>query len=229
MSLSTTTTSSANSVNPHQPIVAEELSGHDIHIPRIYNKGTPAFQSVSVLDSSSPERNTSKSPHDYLDDFESVLYVLCWVAECFEGPGKMTTHAPRYLRHWLDVDPFTAANNKLGFIRRRNLPTTRPFFGPIFDRLIHDLRGFLRPHVDKKWAAETNFPALASLKESARNDYMTVLRFFDKAIADLETDDGFKERNKPVSHDETKTPGGSSRILGKRARSDSLAEAGDTR
>ncbi|KAF9562105.1 hypothetical protein CPC08DRAFT_396333 [Agrocybe pediades] len=150
----------------------------------------------------------------------------------FEGPGKITTHAPRYLRLWLDVDPSTASYSKFGFIRRRNLPTIQPFFGPIFGRLIHDLRGFLRPHVDRKWAnAETNFPALDCLKEPARNDYVTVLGFFDKAIADLvEADDGFKERNKPVPPDESKTPGGSPRILGKRkrARSDSSV-AGDTR
>ncbi|KAF4612430.1 hypothetical protein D9613_004378 [Agrocybe pediades] len=194
-----------------------------------FRAGTQAFQSVGVLDSNGSEKNTSKAPHDHLDDFESVLYVLCSAAMGFEGPGKMTTHAPRYLRLWPDVDPSTASYSKFGFIRRRNLPTTQPFFGPIFDRLIHDLRGFLRPHVDRKWAnAETNFPALACLKECARNDYTTVLGFFDKAIADLEADDGFKERNKPVPPDETKTPGGSSRILGKRARSDSSV-AGDTR
>ncbi|KAF4612128.1 hypothetical protein D9613_004384 [Agrocybe pediades] len=188
-----------------------------------------AFQSVSILSRSLKEK-ISRPPHDHLDDFESVLYVLCSVTMGFEGPGKKATPICEDIHQWLDLNLTTARNSKFVFILGHSLPTTQPFFGPIFDRLIHELKEFLQPHVLRKFRspAGTKFPALECLKESARDDYMTVLGFFDKAIADLEADDGFKERNKPVPPDETKTPGGSSRILGKRARSDSLV-AGDTR
>ncbi|KAF9540129.1 hypothetical protein CPC08DRAFT_651015 [Agrocybe pediades] len=194
-----------------------------------FRTGTPAFQSFSVLRSRGSKENISKVPHDYLDDFESALYVLFWVTTIFEGPGKKATHICEDIHQWLDLNSTTAANSKFVLIFTAHLHNTQPFFGPIFDRLIHELKEFLQPHVLRKFRspAGTKFPALECLKEFARDDYMTVLGFFDKAIADLEADDGFKERNKPVSPNESKT-GGSSRILGKRARSELLV-AGDTR
>ncbi|KAF9538000.1 hypothetical protein CPC08DRAFT_824666 [Agrocybe pediades] len=164
-----------------------------------FRAGTQAFQSVSIL-SRSLEEIISIPPHDHLDDFESVLYVLCIVAMGFEGPGKKATPICKDIHQWLDLNPTTARNSKFVFILAHSLPTAHPFFGPIFDRLIRALIEFLRPHVRRKWRAhsETKFPALECLKESAQNDYMVVLGLFDKAIADLEADNGFKKRNKTV-------------------------------
>ncbi|KAF9547688.1 hypothetical protein CPC08DRAFT_605866, partial [Agrocybe pediades] len=46
-----------------------------------FRTGTRVFQSANVLSSAvnSDDRN-ELYPHDYLDDFESLFYVLCWMA-----------------------------------------------------------------------------------------------------------------------------------------------------
>ncbi|KAF9549927.1 hypothetical protein CPC08DRAFT_648057, partial [Agrocybe pediades] len=43
-----------------------------------FRTGTRAFQSASVLYSGWKD-NSKKYPHDHLDDFESLFYVLCWI------------------------------------------------------------------------------------------------------------------------------------------------------
>ncbi|KAF4609486.1 hypothetical protein D9613_012348 [Agrocybe pediades] len=175
-----------------------------------FRMGTRAFQSASVLSSAleSDYRN-ELYPHDYLDDFESVFYVLCWMAEGsgYERPGKHAARRPKYLDRWTNLDYENAVNSKVAFFNKRKHPKSQAFFGPIFNNLISDFLTFLRRKVlDKNASDYPRFTTPESLQTIAQQHYDEVLAIFDKAIVAMEADEGFKARNKASSSETCKIP-----------------------
>ncbi|KAF4609494.1 hypothetical protein D9613_012347 [Agrocybe pediades] len=171
-----------------------------------HRTGTYVFQSVSVLSKARPGFE-NRHPHDYLDDLESFLYVLCWIAQRFENPGNLRKDPPPYFEKWKATPYDNAEDSKVAFFIGRKLPSTSLFFGPIFDTLIEEFRLFLSEKVlDKYRSRDTTFPALESLKDVAQEHYNEVLAIFDKAIFAMEADEGFKARTRLPPPEECKTP-----------------------
>ncbi|KAF9549926.1 hypothetical protein CPC08DRAFT_715355 [Agrocybe pediades] len=171
-----------------------------------HRTGTYVFQSVSVLSKGRPG-DANGHPHDYLDDLESFLYVLCWIAQRFESPKKLRNDPPLYFEEWKAMPYNNAVNSKVAFFTGKKLPSTSLFFGPIFDQLIQEFRLFLKDKVlDKFSSDDTMFPALESLKDVAQEHYDEVLAIFDRAILAMENDEGFKARSRLPPPEECKTP-----------------------
>ncbi|KAF5340940.1 hypothetical protein D9611_006016 [Ephemerocybe angulata] len=74
--------------------------------------GTRTYQSISVLLADDP-LNDPIPPHDYLDDLESFLYVLCHVLLGFKRPGELIEPTPELISVWDDPDAQRAMTKKV--------------------------------------------------------------------------------------------------------------------
>ncbi|TFK69109.1 hypothetical protein BDN72DRAFT_878651, partial [Pluteus cervinus] len=127
------------------------------------NIGTRAFQSASVLYSDTIRHDAQvwrnpdlqPYPHDYLDDMESLFYVLCWVCYQFDSPG-IRRGLPHNLSRWME-DPGISANSKSLFLASP-LPELPEYFqrGSAFPHLLEKLRQrFLTISEDKQKGTTT--------------------------------------------------------------------------
>lgn len=80
--------------------------------------GTRNYQSIEVLRSYFVKPGHPFLPHDYLDDIESFLYVLCEIMFTTVSEGKeMHEEARQCMKRWVTMGERVALESKLYFIR----------------------------------------------------------------------------------------------------------------
>ncbi|TFK61127.1 hypothetical protein BDN72DRAFT_965351 [Pluteus cervinus] len=189
--------------------VAESLLGASSDI------GTRAFQSISVLRSDSirndakgrGDEGVSPYPHDYLDDIESLFYVLCWVCYQFESPGIRVNNIPEFITDWASDDPSLSATTKSLF-HMFPLPPLPTYFqrGSAYQHLLEMFQQkFLKTYRAKKSGIETTGASsnLKELYQDAQLEFEVILKHVDQAIEEWKrhTPDSPKELPPSPSQD----------------------------
>ncbi|KAF6760792.1 kinase-like domain-containing protein [Ephemerocybe angulata] len=115
--------------------------------------GTRTYQSISVLLANDP-RNDPIPPHDYLDDLESFLYVLCHILLGFKKPGEPSKPTPDLIAGWDDPDAKTAMTNKVVLMAEGypeyEFPQIEEFWGPPCRELLEGMRVYIADVVYQK-------------------------------------------------------------------------------
>ncbi|TFK66136.1 hypothetical protein BDN72DRAFT_880467 [Pluteus cervinus] len=157
--------------------------------------GTRAFQSTSVLFGDSIRHNgearrTTRGfgpyPHDYLDDMESLFYVLCWICYQFESPGVRSEDTPDILLEWETRQANSSALAKVEFLTSP-LPPLPSYFqrGSAYQHLLEKLQQkFATVYRIKRIAAEPLSPGenLKEVCKGARQDFEMWIGYIDQAI-----------------------------------------------
>ncbi|TFK69108.1 hypothetical protein BDN72DRAFT_897574 [Pluteus cervinus] len=175
---------------------AMSRKAHTVRDPVSY--GTRAFQSIAVLRSDTVREDTEAQgslgvgpyPHDYLDDIESLFYVLCWVCSHYEAPGVRTGGFSRVFRNWMSPDPEASADAKLKFLLFP-LPALPAYFqrGSAFKHLLEKLHQKFLPIAQSKPCGIEDDKKGATLEEMCRNtrsESEVLLADIDQAIKDWE-------------------------------------------
>ena len=128
-------------------------------------------------------------PHDHLDDLESFFYLFCWICLAFDGPDQLSPRRCSDLIRWEHPDPIFAGGIKTTMMLHFRQKVTS-YFGPVFQKLLLALRGFLWPHIylKIKQRDDRTIPRkhLLDLAEPAKADYAAMLGLIDQAIVDLD-------------------------------------------
>jgi hypothetical protein len=147
--------------------------------------------------------------HDYLDDLESIFYVLCYLMFSFSGAGDQATAIRRgkKLDRWDVSDTSSAAASKISFMARR-IPVevcVAPYWGKACISLLTGFKSFLAPIVHEKGqifegelTREEKKQRIEGLHKKMDEHYDTVLGLFDKAIELLPCHDPAVEDDKEV-------------------------------
>ncbi|TFK61121.1 hypothetical protein BDN72DRAFT_965343 [Pluteus cervinus] len=157
--------------------------------------GTRPFQSASVLFSEStrpgakPRRTTrgyGPYPHDYLDDMESLFYVLCWICYQFESPGIRSDDTPDIIFEWEASRPTSSAWAKVEFLTSP-LPPLPSYFqrGSAYQHLLERLQQkCATAYRVKKLAVEPLGPGenLKEVCKGVRQDFEVWIGYIDQAI-----------------------------------------------
>ncbi|KAF5341140.1 hypothetical protein D9611_006029 [Ephemerocybe angulata] len=115
--------------------------------------GTRTYQSISVLLADDP-LNDPIPPHDYLDDLESFLYVLCHILLGFKRPGELVEPTPRLISVWDDPDASTAMTNKVVLMAEGypvyKFPHLKEYWGNSCRKLLEGMRAHISNIVYQK-------------------------------------------------------------------------------
>ncbi|TFK69110.1 hypothetical protein BDN72DRAFT_897576 [Pluteus cervinus] len=124
--------------------------------------GSRAFQSINVLRSyvktiKETQKGRKKArkaslklevkpevkpcPHDFLDDLESLFYILCWICYRRGHDGKKLTDLPQFLEYWDSEKAESALEYKSSFLSKP-VPELPSYFrrGSAFKFLLEGLR-----------------------------------------------------------------------------------------
>ncbi|KAJ2922759.1 hypothetical protein H1R20_g14326, partial [Candolleomyces eurysporus] len=180
-----------------------------------FRTGTRLFQSVMVLQSFD---KTVTSTHDYLDDLESALYVLCYLMFCFNGAGeRVEAILSDVVKGWDVEDAMIAGNNKWRFLSWPLDAKNRvaPYWQPACVSLLRDFKTFIEGIVkEKMWiisneiSEEERWDRIEQLHKQDNEHYKTVLDLFDKAIEALPDHDPVVEDSKATDATSTDPPHG---------------------
>ncbi|TFK61123.1 hypothetical protein BDN72DRAFT_849947 [Pluteus cervinus] len=125
-------------------------------------------------------------PHDYLDDMESLFYVLCWICYHFESSGVRSEDTPDILLDWEASRPSHSALAKVEFLTSP-LPPLPSYFqrGSAYQHLLEKLQQkFATVYRAKRIGSEPIGPG-ENLKEAcqgARRDFEVWIGYIDQAI-----------------------------------------------
>ncbi|KAF5337288.1 hypothetical protein D9611_002965 [Ephemerocybe angulata] len=108
--------------------------------------GTRRFQSVSVLMSEATELFPI---YGYLDDLESLFYVLCNIVLLYEKPGTRWKPVNERFADWDDPDPRRSAYAKHR-VFDLNLVEASDFWGEVCEELVRGFKAILKPILDEK-------------------------------------------------------------------------------
>ena len=110
-------------------LVSEDESGgflidldHAIRVDRAENSGAPGrtgtrvFMSIGLLRQSDSQRG----PHSFMDDLESVFWVLFWICVHYSGPNSKLIRRSKY-EHWNFRSPSELSALKVGEISKETL------------------------------------------------------------------------------------------------------------
>ncbi|TFK69113.1 hypothetical protein BDN72DRAFT_840991, partial [Pluteus cervinus] len=139
--------------------------------------GSRAFQSVNVLrgyiktikETQKGKKKTNKGslevkprikpyPHSFLDDLESLFYILCWVCYGRDDDGKKLAILPPFLRKWDSEKADEALESKTSFLSQ-SLPELPAYFhrGSAFKFLLESLKEkFHRVSVHRRSGRDTD-------------------------------------------------------------------------
>ncbi|KAF9038699.1 hypothetical protein BJ165DRAFT_1531755 [Panaeolus papilionaceus] len=171
--------------------IDRETTSHEVD----FRTGTRAFQSVSVLNSS--QKSAFKQLHDYLDDLESVFWVLVWILAGQLPPVNATPRInpdPPKLYTTFEADPGIAIQSKIGFLGMCKLNALAMWGG--FDAqwgqetldLVQKMGSFLYDHMSNKQTLSHQKTPVDQEKLSleASDHYNALINMFDAAITKLE-------------------------------------------
>ncbi|KAF5341146.1 hypothetical protein D9611_006024 [Ephemerocybe angulata] len=164
------------------------------------NSGTRTYQSISVLLADDP-LNDPIPPHDYLDDLESFLYVLCHILLGFKKPGELVEPTPRLIAVWDDPDARTAMANKVVLMAEGypvyKFPHIKEYWGNSCKELLEGMRAHISNIVRQKSkirAAEVSTDERfelwsAFVEKNLESSYDYIDALFRTALAEIARED----------------------------------------
>ncbi|KAF8167327.1 hypothetical protein B0H34DRAFT_669803 [Crassisporium funariophilum] len=158
-------------------------------------KPNPIFQSISTLASQTLPR-THKLPPDYLDDLESLFYVLLWLTTTYTRPSRHSARVPAPIVQWAShpLSESAILSKERMFTRRGRegyagldawMEAHSCFAGGVFADLVREVHEVLLKSYEEKMAVYRP-RVIGELVVKATEDYAGVLVHFGTAMQRLE-------------------------------------------
>ncbi|KAJ2914322.1 hypothetical protein MD484_g6094, partial [Candolleomyces efflorescens] len=153
--------------------------------------GDRTYWPIAALARGDPDTVTYQGPHDHLDDLESFLYVFVYLTHGYSPQGKPLT-LPRSLQKWALQTSWAAAQSKTLFLGEPSLKQFQALWPQSCRTLVSSFKNFSKGVTKYKRRIARNAPddqrdeIMEQLMVGINEHYNGVLRFFDKAIEDLD-------------------------------------------
>ncbi|KAJ2928389.1 hypothetical protein H1R20_g8696, partial [Candolleomyces eurysporus] len=168
-----------------------------------WRSGSSLFKSIAVLLSCVPIDDSKDTvpplAHDHLDDMESFFYVYTYIIHVFDANG-VSFPIPKLMLSWKRSDAEHGARFKQAYLADKYISKQigQRWPKPCIE-LLHEFQDWLQPYAGKKREltlrnledrGSIGGEELKALMEAIAAQYRSVIRLFNKAIRDLEIEDG---------------------------------------